>query len=167
MIDAIWVDNLIKVFEYENKLYTQMLEEAESKTDVIVKGDVNTLQETTLKEQKIINELGKLNNAREQIVAQIAKKADKRPEELTVSGLVDILPEDKAKMLASTRDKLKDTIEKLKYRNDLNQKLLNNAIEFVNFSLNLIMQPGPQTAQYGRKGLEQQVNGGNVLDIKY
>ena len=28
MIDAIWVDNLIKVFEYERRLYAQILEEA-------------------------------------------------------------------------------------------------------------------------------------------
>lgn len=167
MIDAIWVDNLIKVFEYEDKLYAQILEKAESKTDIIVKGDVDSLQETNLKEQKIINELSKLNNAREQIIAQIARKVGKKPGELNVSYLVSILPEDKAQKLSAVRDSLKETIEKLKYRNDINQKLLNNAIDYINFSLNIIMQPAPQVTQYGRKGFEQQINGGNVLDIKY
>jgi len=167
MIDAVWVDNLIKVLEYENRLYTQILEEAEKKTDVIVKGDISSLQETTLREQKIINELEKLNSAREQIVAQIARKTGKKPEELTVSVLAELFPEDMAKKLKSTGDSLKATIEKLKYRNDINQKLLNNAIEYVNFSLNLIMQPGPQTTQYGSRGMEKAMNGRHVLDIKY
>lgn len=167
MIDAIWIDNLIKVFDYENKLYAQILEEAEEKTDAIVKGDVDTLQEITIKEQKIISELSKLNDAREQIVAQIARKVGKRPGELTVSSLVNILPEDKARKLSSIRDNLKETIEKLKSKNDLNQKLLSNAVEYINFSLNLLTQPAPQITQYGRKGLEKQIKGGNVLDIKY
>jgi len=167
MIDAIWVDNLIKVFEYENKLYAQILEEAENKTDVIVKGDVNSLQETVLREQKIIKELDKLKDAREQIITQISRKLCKKPKEITVSYLTSILPEEKAKRLSSTRDSLKETIEKLKVKNEVNEKLLNNAIDYVNFSLNLLMQPNPQTTQYGRKGVEKQIKGGNVLDIKY
>jgi len=100
-------------------------------------------------------------------VAQIARKTGKKPEELTVSVLAELFPEDMAKKLKSTGDSLKATIEKLKYRNDINQKLLNNAIEYVNFSLNLIMQPGPQTTQYGSRGMEKAMNGRHVLDIKY
>lgn len=167
MIDAIWVDNLIKVFDYENKLYAEILKDAESKTEFIIEGDVNRLQQTVVKEQKTINELEKLKNAREQIVAQIAKKVGKTQEELTVSYLTSILPEEKARNLSSIRDNLKETIEKLKQKNDLNQKLLNNAIDYVNFSLNLFTQPSPQATQYGRKGLETHMNSKNVLDIKY
>lgn len=167
MTDTILIDNLIKIFDYERKLYAQILEEAEQKTDIIVKGDVNSLENITLKEQKIISNLEMLNNEREKIVAQIAKKLGKKPGELTVSGVAEILPEDKARKLLSIRDSLKETIEKLKVKNDINQKLLNNAIEYINFSLNLIMQPSPQTTQYGRKGTEKQLNSGNVLDIKY
>ena len=84
-----------------------------------------------------------------------------------MSYLTSILPEEKAKRLSSTRDSLKETIEKLKVKNEVNEKLLNNAIDYVNFSLNLLMQPNPQTTQYGRKGVEKQIKGGNVLDIKY
>ncbi|NLX76517.1 MAG: flagellar protein FlgN [Clostridiaceae bacterium] len=167
MIDAIWVDNLIKVFEYERRLYAQILEEAENKTDVIVKGDVNSLQETVLREQSIIKELDKLRDVREQIIAQISRKTGKKPEEITVSYLAEIFPEDKAKRLTEIRDSLKETIERLKLKNDINQKLLNNALDYVNFSLNLMMQPSPQATQYGSKGTEKQVSGRNVLDIKY
>ena len=167
MIDAVWVDNLIRVLECESRLYDQILEEAEKKTDVIVKGDISSLQETTLREQKIINELEKLNNAREQIVAQIARKTGKKPEELTVSVLAELFPGDKANKLKSIRDNLMETIGKLKARNDANQKLIQNAIEYINFSLNLIMQPVPQTTQYGSKGPEKQIGSRTVLDIKY
>jgi len=128
---------------------------------------VQALEETTIREQKIVKELEKLNSAREQIVVQIARKLGKKPAEVTASCLAEILPEDKAKKLLSVRDSLRETIEKLKARNDTNQKLLENAIEYINFSLNLYMQPAPQTTQYGRKGAEKQINGGSVLDIKY
>lgn len=167
MVEAIWVDNLIKVFKYENMLYSQILEEADNKTEVIVKGDVDSLQVSVGKEQKTIKELNKLQAAREQIVAQIAKKAEKKPEELTITYLLSILPEEKAKKLSSISDKLKETIGELRIKNELNQKLLKNAIDYVNFSLNLLTQPTPQATQYGRKGRETQSKTRNVLDIKY
>lgn len=84
-----------------------------------------------------------------------------------MSYLAEIFPEDKAKRLTEIRDSLKETIERLKLKNDINQKLLNNALDYVNFSLNLMMQPSPQATQYGSKGTEKQVSGRNVLDIKY
>ena len=39
MTDVIWVDNLIKIFEYEIKYMQKVLEEAENKKNVIIKGD--------------------------------------------------------------------------------------------------------------------------------
>lgn len=167
MINPIWIDNLIKVFEYENKLYVQILKAAGKKTGIIVKGELKELQELVGKEEKLISELNKLSDVREQIIAQIAKSVGKKPEELTVTYLIDLLPKESAKRLALATDKLKKTIEKLTAKNTLNQKLLSNALEYVDFSLNLLTQPAPEAAQYGNKGKETGTKSRNVLDIKY
>lgn len=167
MTDVIWVDNLVKIFEYEIKIYAKVLEEAENKKNVIIKGDVEGLQTNVVKEQKYINELNKLAEASEQIIGHIAKTTGKKREEINISYLISILPEEKAKRLSSKRDELKQIIEDLRAKNDLNQKLIDNSVDYINFSLNLLTQPTPQPTQYGSTGNTTQTSGRNVLDIKY
>jgi len=167
MINQVWIDNLIKVLEYENKLYGQLYSIAESKTGVVVKAEIDTLQQLVGKEQKLISELNKLQDVREQIIGQVAQTIGKDPREVTISQLTVHLPEDQAEKLNRSRDKLKETVGKLTDKNDLNQQLIKNALEYVDFSLNLLTQPAPQTPQYGRKGNETGAKGRGILDIKY
>ena len=166
MIDVIWIDNLIKVLDYENRLYGQLFTIAESKTDRIINNEIEDLQAAVGKEQRLFSELNKLRDAREQIIGQISFKIGKASSEVTVSDIIKELPENQAKRLSDVRDKLKATVDKLKVKNDLNQKLLQNALDYVDFSLNLLTEPAPQTPQYGRKGYEEGRKARVVFDIK-
>ncbi len=167
MINQVWIDNLIKVLDYENKLYGQLYSIAESKTGFVVKGEVENLQTLVGKEQKLVSELNKLQDVREQILGQVAKTIGKNPQDLTLSELAAQLPAEQAQQLNQSRDRLKETVGKLTSKNDLNQQLIKNALEYVDFSLNLLTQPVPQTPQYGRKGNETGSKGRGILDIKY
>ena len=166
MIDVIWIDNLIKVLDYENRLYGQLFTIAESKTDRIINNEIEDLQAAVGKEQRLFSELNKLRDAREQIIGQISLKIGKASSEVTVNDIIKELPENQAKRLSDVRDKLKATVDKLKVKNDLNQKLLQNALDYVDFSLNLLTEPAPQTPQYGRKGYEEGRKTRVVFDIK-
>lgn len=167
MINQVWIDNLIKVLEYENKLYGQLYSIAENKTGFVVKGEVENLQALVGKEQKLAGELNKLQDVREQILEQIGKAIGKNPQQLTLSEIAAQLAGEQAERLAGIRVRLKETIDKLTAKNNLNQQLLKNALEYVDFSLNLLTQPAPQTNQYGRKGIETGTQGRGILDIKY
>lgn len=166
MIDAIWIDNLIKVLDYENRLCGQLFMIAENKTAMIINGETESLQAVVGKEQRLVGELNKLRDAREQIIEQIGKKTDKLAKEIVVADLINKLPENQAKRLSAERDKLKETIGRLKAKNDLNQRLIQNALEYVDFSINLLTESAPQTAQYGRKGYESERKSRALLDIK-
>ena len=72
MVNKVWTDNLIKVLEYENKLYKQFFAIAEQKTDIVVKGDAEALQ-TLVGKEHVCRELNKLSEVREQIFEQISK----------------------------------------------------------------------------------------------
>lgn len=167
MINQVWIDNLIKVLEYENKLYVQLYSIAENKTGIVVKGEVENLQALEGKERKLVSELNKLQDVREQIIEQLAKTIGKNPEGLTLSEVAAQLPDEQGQQLNQCRDRLKETIGKLNTKNELNQQLIRNALDYVDFSLNLLTQPSPQTPQYGRRGNETGTKGRGILDIKY
>lgn len=166
MIDAVWIDNLIKVLDYEDKLYNQLYTIAESKTEMIINGDIENLQAAVGKEQRLVGDLNKLRDAREQIVEQIGKKTGRNPGEIVVRDILEKLPETQAGRLSGVSNRLKETVRKLKAKNDLNQKLLQNALEYIDFSLNLLTEP-PQVPQYGPKGYEPGRKNRVVLDVKY
>jgi len=166
MIDAVWIDNLIKVMDYEDRLYNQLYTIAESKTEMIIKDDIENLQQAVGKEQRLAGDLNKLKDAREQIVGQISKKIGRNPDEIVVRDIIGELSENQAKRLSDVSEKLKGTIDRLRVKNDLNQKLLQNALEYIDFSLNLLTEPSPQVPQYGRNGYEQGRKSRVVLDIK-
>lgn len=167
MVNAIWMENLNKVLEYESRLYKQLLTIAENKTGIVVKGELESLQTLVEQERKLVGELSKLQDVREKILVQIAKDAGKNPDELTLAEITALLPKEQGQKLSKFREQLKDTISQLANKNDLNQKLIQNALDYVDFSLNLLTQPAPQMTQYGRKGNETGVKSRGVLDIKY
>lgn len=166
MIDSIWIDNLIKVLDYENRLYRQLFSISESKSDIIINGEIESLQAAIADEQRLAADLNKLTEAREQIVGQIGKKTGKAVKDVIVTDIISELPEEQAKKLSAVKDKLKDTISKLKAQNALNKKLLQNALDYVDFSLALLTESVPQTTQYDRKGYEPGRKSRVILDIK-
>ena len=146
MIKTVWIDNLIKVLEYENKLYGRLLDLSEDKTSAVIKGELEKLQAITAKEQELSDELKKLADIRDKIVGQIGRSMGKYSGDITVSDLVSLVPEEYSDQLSQVGKSLKETVNKLKNKNDLNLKLINNALEYVDFSLNLLTQPVPQAS---------------------
>ncbi len=165
MLKTIWIENLIKVLEYEDKLYKRLLSIAEKKTGIIIDGGIEDLQLLTGKEQRLSGELNQLGDVREQIMNQIEKGLGKN--NVALSELISLIPKEQAEKLSKAGERLKETVNKLSGKNSLNQKLIQNALEYVDFSLNLLSQPVPQTTQYGRKGDETSSKAQGVLDIKY
>lgn len=167
MINTVLIDNLIKVLEYEKKLYGRILHLSEDKTSAVVKGELENLQAITAKEQELSDELKKLADVRDKIIGQIGRSIGNYSDSITVTDLINLAPEEYSERLSRISKSLKETVNKLKNKNDLNLKLINNALEYVDFSLNLLTQPVPQAVQYGRKGNEQESKSRTVLDIKY
>jgi len=67
MIKTVWIDNLIKVLEYEKRLYGRLLDLSEEKTSAVIKGELENLQTITAKEQELSDELKKLADIREKL----------------------------------------------------------------------------------------------------
>jgi flagellar biosynthesis/type III secretory pathway chaperone len=167
MIKTVWIENLIKVLEYERKLYGRLLHLSENKTSAVVNNELENLQEITVKEQELTDELKKLADVRDKTIGQIGRSTGNYSNNITVTDLISLVPDEYSSRLSQVSQSLKETINKLKNKNDLNMQLIKNALEYVDFSLNLLTQPVPQAVQYGRKGNEEGAKSRGVLDIKY
>jgi len=166
MADAALTENLAKALKCEWKLYSELLKLAENKTDCLVRNDVTGLSRITEEEGKLAEQAKQLAKIREQYATGMnqtlgldanasLEEAEKR------------LPDSQAATLADIRKKLRETLSKLTARNGINRRLIENAMEYINFSLELLSAPAPESSVYSRSGTE--VKSGSqrsLLDIR-
>lgn len=168
MPEDLLIENLIKALKYEHKTYADILKIAEQKTDSLIRSDMAALSVITGQENKMADQTFKLNQVREQIVSKICEDLGQDYKNFNIDKLKDKVKDVHKKQLADIQAKLVEVVDKLKARNNINQRLIENAIKYINFNIELIASPQPTVPLYGRAGQEVAQNTKrSVLDIKY
>lgn len=148
------MENLIDVLEKESSEYEGLLELSQRKTPIIVSGNLENLQKITDEEQELVSRISRLEKRRTEVTADIANVLNKDVTTLKLKNLIDMLsgrPVEQ-KCLAEAHDRLQASVKGLKRVNEQNGELLRNALEMVEFEMNLIqaMKTAPETANYNR-----------------
>lgn len=134
---------LMEVLQNLYKLHSSLHEIAVKKTDIIKNGDIESLNGIMKEENKHVQAIMKLEEARQKAAKQICPELDKP----TVSDCLNQLHESEQECLLAAAEKLTEMVEQLKEQNHLNQQLLHNSLQFVHFSLNLL-RPQPASINY-------------------
>lgn len=146
------IENLIDVLEAENSEYEKLLELSVKKTDIIVKGDVDALNDMVGREQLVVERINSLEKKRIDATNDIALVLNRKPEELKLEKLADMLSGQKKESdaLRNIHDRLKTTLSNMVRVNDNNRALLQESIDMVDFEMNLAqsMRQAPATANY-------------------
>ena len=160
------IDTLTEVLNGEDKEYQKLLNLSKSKTEVIVRGDLNALAVITDKEQQVVNRIQALEHERTSTMTEIAKILNTDVSGLKLDVLIDLLKKKpkEQKALALIHDKLHVTLFEMKLINERNDELIKSAIEMTNFNMNLLQaaRKAPETANYNRGAY----NTGSVIGVE-
>lgn len=153
------IDFLINILDDENREYKKLLDLSDNKTSAIVKGNVELLQEIFGEEQKLIDELNRIDDQRQACVSDICRILHISPADVKVKQIVQLL-EKKPKehdALEQSYLNLKKTVTQLKQVNDNNKLLLKESMDMIDFEINLARNAtmAPQTANYGKGAYEE------------
>ncbi|MDO4303352.1 MAG: flagellar protein FlgN [Bacillota bacterium] len=148
------MENLIEVLDQESSEYENLLGLSMKKTPVIVAGDTEELAKITDEEQNVVNKISRLEQKRQEVFIDIANVINKDVTTLMLSDLVDMLsarPEEQQK-LARVHDRLRNAVHEVKRVNSQNKILIENALEMVEFDMNMLqaMKTAPETANYNK-----------------
>ena len=148
------MENLIDVLDSENAQYERLVTLAESKTSVIVAGDIENLGKIMEEEQEIVGRIQGMEKNRNKFLADIANVVNRDVESLKLIDLIQMLESmpDQQRKLEDVQGNLRKTIDKLRETNGKNQLLLSERLDMVNFNLDMIraMKSAPQTANYSK-----------------
>lgn len=148
------MENLIQVLEQESEEYEGLLSLSQKKTPIIVSSDLEKLQKITDDEQVIVSRINQLEKKRTEVVADIANVLNRDVDTLKLVNLIEMLaarPVEQAK-LAGAHDSLQKSVYGLKRVNEQNRELLTNALEMIEFEMNLLQasKAAPETANYNK-----------------
>ena len=148
------INELVDVLNAEKEFYQSLTEIAKEKTPVIIKGNIDELQKITEKEQSIVGKLQALEKKRLQIMDDAAEVLGKEQGSLKLADLVRMFtnqPEEQKK-LAALYDQLMFALRDMDVVNKRNQMLLEQALEMVEFDIQLHqnLKRAPENANYGR-----------------
>ncbi|MGI6123183.1 MAG: flagellar protein FlgN [Acetivibrionales bacterium] len=168
MPDKNLADNLITTLRYEYKTYLEIFKIAERKTDLLVKNDAESLVPLSEQESKMAEQTFKLNQVREQIIKTISERLGQDYKTMTLEKLKKLLKEPYKKQLNEIHSEMSDLLAKLSARNEVNKKLIENAIKYLDFNIQLLTGPNPATSTYGKSGLEvTSADKRSMFDLKY
>ncbi|NTV89040.1 MAG: flagellar protein FlgN [Clostridiales bacterium] len=165
-MDGSLADRLIDVVDREAGIYSDILKISENKTNIIVEGKVSELENLISLEQSMIVRMGKLEDEREALVEKLARQLQVEPADITVSSLREKLGTDHAERLDGSRSKLLGVMEKVKEVNGLNNKLIKNSLDYIEFSINLLANTAVAGNIYGNSGQTSDTSKRNLFDMK-
>lgn len=143
------LDRLLTLHQQLNKLAVQ-------KTDSLKKGNMKRLEMLMAEEGTLVKNLRQLEQER---ITVFGNK--------TISLLLEELQEDERERISQLQEKVKAEYLLLKERNELNQQLIEQSLQFVHLSIDLLL-PEPEPVTYGKpqkKGYEAAV-GQSFFDSK-
>ncbi|WP_054957458.1 flagellar protein FlgN [Paenibacillus dakarensis] len=134
------VQTLIDILQRLELVYNDMLALAEDKRQAIMSNDVDAVVQLLNRESKGMKSIEQLERERvEAAYAFLQSRGVKSQLELTLTELARLVfdPEEKAGLL-EVQSRLSRTLQELKVKNDLNQQLLVQSLDFIDFSLDML-----------------------------
>ncbi len=148
------------------RTYQEILTLSTQKKEILVAGKPVDLAEIVKQEEGLIVRASKLEAARQQVITTIVKDGTLDTESLTLAALIVFAPEHVAERIRSISQEFDCVLKELKNQNNLNTRLLKQALNLVNFNINLLMQNsvGSTYSQSGSRG--QSLQGRTIIDQK-
>jgi hypothetical protein len=165
------MDDLLGILETEEKEYRRLIGLSEQKRQIIIDANIPELEKITEQEQYVTDMLHNLELKRNGVLSDMAVVLGQKSEELTIDKMILILekqPEEQKKLI-ELRANLRATLDEMILWNRQNQMLLKNALEMVEFDLNLFksLRQAPETANYNRAAYNTgDLLGGGGFDAK-
>ena len=152
-----FVKELEEILDKELKTLIELKDISFKKTDIIISNNVQELEETTRLEETLVNQMALLEEERGKFLDTWGVAIN-----TPISFVIEKFPKDN-KELVRIKEEMANTMEELIARNKLNNDLIIENLDWIDFNINLITS-NPATPSYGKKEIKE--NGNSIFDRK-
>jgi hypothetical protein len=127
-------------------LHEDLLQLSFEKKDILIKGDTDQLRVITGKEQKYIKAIQKKD---QELQLNCNNFLGNESTQTTLNDVIKMVDDQTKEILMEIKQKLVEVLGLIKTQNDTNQQLINQALQFIEVSLDLL-KPDIDTYNYNR-----------------
>lgn len=158
-------DKLVFLMTEIVAMYRLILKLSQDKKKVLVSARVDELNELTKQEEGLILQIGKLESAREQVVAELAGLYGLLAKDLTLAKAKELAGGEVSAKLQAIEEELSQITAELVPINQINTELIQQSLNYVNYNLNILTQ-GSTSTNYAAKGQGESPRPKAVIDAK-
>lgn len=157
--------DLLDVFRKECDIYEELLNIEKDKKQVIIDNDVKALEAITTKEQGFVKAIVNLEGLRAEVIDGFCKL--KGISDLkTIDDMKAHLSPDKAALIEAQKQRLSSIINELIEVNNLNTSLLEDSIDYINYSMELLTSAKEDDLTYDKGLADKKTSGRSLFDAK-
>lgn len=161
------VSELVDILNQQCELYLELLKISKAKQPVLIKGNLEALNNFTLQEEKLIVQVGRLEERRNSVQQALANHFRVSETELTLSNLITRLNgETSTQELAEAGKKIKKILKEIKTINSQNNELVKQSLDYIEFNINLITGVVENANYAERPGTKQGQGRAKLFDQK-
>jgi 2C-methyl-D-erythritol 2,4-cyclodiphosphate synthase len=133
------MEELVCVLEEHALCCERLLELALKKKEAVVKNNVDAVRDIVSAENELVGKAQRMEKKREALFNDIAAVLNKPKDGLTLGGLCAIAKgQPEHSRLTGASDRLMSVMPKLKAANESNRTLIQNALDYIEFSVNVL-----------------------------
>ncbi|KXZ39058.1 FlgN protein [Alkalithermobacter thermoalcaliphilus JW-YL-7 = DSM 7308] len=158
------IDQFIQILDEQINLNNQLLSLSNEKKELIINNDAKKLNYISFKEQDIVKKIITLEKLRGAVLTNLERELN--VDKITnIKQVIESVDKQKAIQIQQKSDKLKSILFELEKINDLNNKLIEFSLEYIQLNFNLLTSR-PKPNNYGKKK-ENSISDTNFFDAKY
>lgn len=157
------MDKVIEILKKQLEIYKEILKISEEKTDIIVEDKIEQLKTMADREEVLVGQYITLEKQRIAVVKEFAKSQGIN-EVLRVDDLCRYFPNN-ADEMQKLKSEILEVTKNIKIKNSVNQELIKNSLDYINFSVGLITGTNRGTGTYGKGGNQLKGEARNFLDL--
>jgi flagellar biosynthesis/type III secretory pathway chaperone len=145
---------IINMMEKLVDVHQTLNEQGVRKTEILKTGEMKALEALMKEEEATVSQLKAFEDERNAAVDSFLEQKSILPGNVTIEALIKFVKPEEQDRLTAVHQMLLNEIVALKQRNELNQQLIQQSLQFVNLSLNMV-QPQAQPTNYDRPGKQK------------
>lgn len=161
------VASLVACLENLNLCYVRLIELAEEKRTILIQNQKDKLMPIVNQENRLIKELQAVEKQREQIFSNFMQENGleaKAPLSVSDIAKMTVSLQDKKRLLACG-ERLSESVNKLRDLNHFNQEMIAQSLEYVQYTLDLIVPEDDVTYQNPER-MTQQKKSASIFDAR-
>ncbi|MCL2747419.1 MAG: flagellar protein FlgN [Oscillospiraceae bacterium] len=129
------MDRFCEALSAEREVHRELLRLSARKRDAITSNDVSSLDKIVKNEETLLSRLGHWEKVRKACVVDLAKEVGRPAGEIVLKDFFEFCTERQKEQLSDLHTELGALLEKQITINEINKRLIESRLEYINFSL--------------------------------